>query len=153
MPRRFEKRKKKYLGSRNCGGGNTKNRRGSGCRGGVGKWAGSCKHKFSYVTTYAPDHFGKHGFSPIIEKEAQDTINVGDIHTLAKAGRLEKKGDMFMLEFNGKVLGSGSISLPIAVKAKAFSDGAKVKIEKANGKCDLIESKAAAEAAAPEEKN
>jgi len=141
MPRRFAKRKKKYLGSRNCGGGNTKNRRGKGSRGGRGMWAGSHKQRFSYVTTYAPDHFGKHGFSPTTEKEEFDTINVGDIYTLAKAGKLEKKGNMFALEFNGKVLGSGSISLPISVKAKAFSEGAKGKIEKAKGKCEVTESK------------
>ena len=139
MTRRFEKRKKKYLGSRNCGGGNTKNRRGKGCRGGRGMYAGSHKQRWTYIVKYEPDHFGKHGFSPIIEKEEMDKINVGNIYSLAKAGKLEKKGALFYMEFDGKVLGAGEIKLPVMIKAKAFSEGAKEKIEKANGKCELIE--------------
>jgi len=139
MTRRFEKRKKKYLGSRNCGGGNTKNRRGKGCRGGCGMYAGSHKQRWTYMVKYEPDHFGKHGFSPINKREEIDQINVGDIYSLAKAGKLEKKGNLFYMEFDGKILGSGEITLPVAVRAKAFSEGAKEKIEKANGKCELIE--------------
>ena len=43
---RRRKKKNKLRGQRTHGGGGTKNRRGAGCRGGVGK-AGSHKHKFS----------------------------------------------------------------------------------------------------------
>lgn len=141
MPRRIAKRKKRFLGSRNCGGGNTKNRRGSGCRGGKGMYAGSHKHRWTYIIKYEPDHFGKHGFSPINAKEDLSTINVGEIHSLADAGRLEKKGSMFVLEFDGKVLGSGEITLPVSVKAISFSAGAKEKIEKASGKCESAAAK------------
>ena len=141
MPRRIAKRKKRFLGSRNCGGGNVKNRRGSGCRGGKGMYAGSHKHRWTYIIKYEPDHFGRHGFSPINPKEDFETINVGEIYALAKAGRLEKKGDMFVLEFEGKVLGSGEIALPVSVKAISFSEGAKAKIEKASGKCESAAAK------------
>ena len=136
MTRRFQKRKKRYLGSRNCGGGNTKNRRGKGGRGGKGMYAGSHKQRWSWIIKYEPEHFGRHGFSPITQKDVPDTINVGDIHALAKSGKLEKKGSMFSMKFEGKVLGSGEIAVPVSVAAKSFSEGAKTKIEKAGGKCE-----------------
>ena len=144
MPRRIAKRKKRFLGSRNCGGGNTKNRRGSGCRGGKGMYAGSHKHRWTYIVKYEPDHFGKHGFTPINAKEDIDTINVGVISAMAKSGKLEKKGNMLFIELKGKVLGAGEIAVPVSVKASAFSEGAKGKIEKAGGKCELIGAQAEA---------
>ncbi|MDO8646972.1 MAG: uL15 family ribosomal protein [Candidatus Diapherotrites archaeon] len=50
---RHRKKKNKMRGNRTHGGGNTKNRRGAGCRGGTGN-AGGHKHKYSSFL----DHFG-----------------------------------------------------------------------------------------------
>jgi large subunit ribosomal protein L15 len=47
MVLRYEKKARRYLGTRRWGGGNIKNRRGSGSRGGVGR-AGK-KHKFTRI--------------------------------------------------------------------------------------------------------
>ncbi|MEM2974641.1 MAG: uL15 family ribosomal protein [Candidatus Micrarchaeia archaeon] len=150
MTRRFDKRKKKYLGSRTCGGGNTKNRRGKGRRGGRGMYAGAHKHRYSYIVKYEPEHFGKHGFHPIIEKAEVPTINVGEIHSLAKSGKLEKKENMFVIEFKGKVLGAGEIALPVSVRANSFSKGAEEKIKRANGKCETIVTMSERRVAKPE---
>ena len=49
---RNDRSRKKYLGQRTRGAGNTKNRRGAGCRGGRGN-AGRFKHAFS--NTYMKD--------------------------------------------------------------------------------------------------
>jgi large subunit ribosomal protein L15 len=55
-----KKRLKKIRGSRTCGGGSHKNRRGRGNRGGSGN-AGSLKHK--YIRTIKEGYeIGKHGF-------------------------------------------------------------------------------------------
>ncbi len=43
---RKQSKKRRYLGTRTRGAGDTKNRRGSGCRGGTGR-AGAFRHKFS----------------------------------------------------------------------------------------------------------
>ena len=78
-----------------------------------------------------------------------EDLSLGDIHALAKSGKLEKKGSMFSMKFEGKVLGSGEIAVPVSVTAKSFSEGAKTKIEKAGGKCESAakSTKASAESA------
>ena len=42
---------------------------------------------------------------------------------------------------NGKILGAGNLTMPVHVKANAFSESAKAKIEKAGGKIELKGSK------------
>ena len=53
-------------------------------------------------------------------------VNVSELEGLAD-GKKE-------VEFDGKVLGGGSISQPLTVKAGYFTESAKAKIEKAGGK-------------------
>ena len=136
MARRQTRKWKKFLGSRNWGGGNTKNRRGTGSRGGRG-YAGSGKHRWTYIVKYEPDHFGKSGFARPTAKGKLSFINVDQISQWAKNGKLEKKGGMLEFTFKGKVLGTGSVSVPVHVKALAFSGSAKEKIEAAGGKAEL----------------
>ena len=137
MVRRTERKWKKYLGSRHWGGGNAKNRRGKGSRGGKG-YAGSHKHKWLKMITQEPDHFSEKGFASIPkrynDRKKMEIVNVGDIYSMASAGKLQKKEGLFQFEFGGKVLGSGTIALPVSVKASSVSESAKTKIEAAGGK-------------------
>ena len=66
----------KYRGSRTCGGGTHKNRRGAGNRGGRGH-SGGCKHHFVKYYLLEGRVFGKNGF-----KTARETLNVIDIGNL-----------------------------------------------------------------------
>jgi large subunit ribosomal protein L15 len=129
---RHKKKSRKYHGSSSWGAGNTKNRRGKGCRGGKGN-AGPQKSRWTYFTKHEPDHLGRHGFvRPLLVKRLP-TINLTDIQRMADKGDLKKNGEKFEYSFKGKVLGAGRISSPVLVKAKSFSANAKQRIEKAGG--------------------
>ena len=131
---RLGKRNRKFFGTRNHGKGNAKNRRGKGGKGGWGR-AGMHKQRFSYITVYERDwmanggHMGFHNARPITYK----TLNVYEIEQLAQKGKMEKREGKYYFEFEGKILGAGKISVPVTVKAMAFSAGAIEKIKKAGG--------------------
>jgi len=114
---------KKFRGSRTCGGGTHKNRRGGGSRGGRGN-AGGCKHHFvrEMMRGRAMD---KHGFTRPNSKEI-DVVNVGELDSMSVG---EGRIDLGYV----KVLGRGKLSRPVTVTAKAFSAAAKEKIEEAGG--------------------
>ena len=123
MVLRPKKRSRKFLGARRWGAGNIKNRRGSGSRGGVGR-AGK-KHKFTRLVKYEKERLRKKGFAPWKPSKLSE-INLDSVSEAA-AGRQE-------LELAGyKVLGGGSISQPIKIKASAFSKKAEEKIKQAGG--------------------
>jgi large subunit ribosomal protein L15 len=127
------KRKKieKKRGTRTCGQGGMRKRRGSGNRGGVG-YSGSKKHRKSWIMKYEPDHLGKRGFVPKSFKSLRKVkvINLSDLEKLA-----EGKQEIELNEFGiDKVLGTGKISRNLTVKARSFSRHAKAKIEQAGGK-------------------
>jgi len=132
MFKRKRKRINKYRGSRHCGTGNVKNKRGSGSRGGVGR-AGMHKHKFSYATTYERDwvkHGGRFGFVNPTSKEI-DTINLYEIDKMIKSNKIQKN----KFEFRGKILGCGQIeNVPqnFEIVADYISRKAKEKLEKLN---------------------
>ncbi|MGB9719176.1 MAG: uL15 family ribosomal protein [Candidatus Anstonellales archaeon] len=136
MPKRHKKKKLKCRGKRTHGGGNVKNRRGSGNRGGKGR-AGIWKHRFSSLTA-AGIKVGKHGFSREKIKQDVETINLGEIERYAIAGELKKENNMYVFDFGGKVLGAGTLSLPIIVRAKSFSKKAEKKLADAGGKAEKI---------------
>ena len=140
MVRRHKSDSKKYLGQRSYGGGNTKNRRGKGSRGGKG-YAGSTKQRWTYITAKEPDHFGNFGFSNPNASYQLDIINLNTIQDQAIAGKLKKKDDNYVLDFDGKILGTGKLTLPVTATAKSFSAKAKKKIEEAGGTVILRESK------------
>ena len=131
---RRAKKNRKYRGRRNQGYGCHKKHRGSGSRGGSGN-AGMHKFKWSYVTSYEPDHFGKRGFRPPKAMAARvKAINAGDIEALAEG---KKKIDLTMLGY-GKVLGGGRMSRAIEVIAPVFSRKAAEKIRAAGGKIEGV---------------
>ncbi|MFQ6050399.1 MAG: uL15m family ribosomal protein [Candidatus Hydrothermarchaeota archaeon] len=137
---RKERKTKKYRGSKTCGGGSKKNRRGAGNRGGRGR-AGMHKHKWTYTVKYASDHFGKYGFkrAPSLVKPSK-AINVGELEDLLNyliaEGKIKKKKkivlDLKELGYT-KVLGKGKLEKALTVKAPEFSRRAVEKIESAGG--------------------
>ncbi|MEW6328948.1 MAG: uL15m family ribosomal protein [Candidatus Micrarchaeota archaeon] len=137
MVRRHKKKSRKYLASRHWGGGNTKNRRGKGNKGGKG-YAGSHKHKWTYMVKYEPEHFGRRGFASLRGPSGK-VINLGDITQMIKDGKLGKSGDRFNVEVSEyKVLGGGALEFPVSIKARAFSAGAEEKIKEAGGEAIAI---------------
>ncbi len=128
---RQKKRSRKFLGTRNHGTGNKKNRRGKGGKGGWGR-AGMHKQRFSYITRYEPDFFGVHGFAGV-RTVRLPTTNLYEIEQLAVGGKLETREGKLFYEFDGKILGSGKITRAVAVKCLAFSEGAEKKIKAAGG--------------------
>ncbi|MEM4295507.1 MAG: uL15m family ribosomal protein [Candidatus Anstonellales archaeon] len=132
MPKRKKKKTAYLRGFRRHGHGNIKNRRGSGNKGGKGN-AGLHKHKWTYTVKYAKDHFGSKGFVRQNKKHIK-TINLWEIENMAKKGLLEMKDKAYIFEFDGKVLGTGNLSNAYIIKALAFSEKAKQRIEEAGGK-------------------
>ncbi len=130
MPSRKSRKVGKFRGTRHCGTGNVKNKRGSGCRGGVGN-AGLHKHKWSWVTANDPDRFGREGLKR--RKPQAAVLNLYEINTLAQN---EGKKD---IAFKGKVLATGRIMHPVNVKAVSWSKKAEEKIKAAGGSISKIE--------------
>ena len=143
MTKRQGKRNRKFLGSRAHGKGNAKNARGKGGKGGWGR-AGMHKHRFSYVTVHERTWMkkgGHYGFSNPNRLEVP-TINLWEIDQMARSGELKKEGANYAFEFKGKVLGTGSITVPITVRALAFSEKAKEKLKACGGSAVSPEPKA-----------
>ncbi|MCD6369587.1 MAG: uL15 family ribosomal protein [Thermoproteales archaeon] len=142
MSVRSKKKSRYQRGSRTCGWGRTGQHRRSGSRGGRGR-VGYHKHKWTWVVKYAPDWFGKHGFTrhPSLVPRV-NSINVGEIcerlNEWLKAGIAEetKDGKIFIdvtkLGYN-KVLGEGEVNKAIIVKAVYFTKKAIEKIRNAGG--------------------
>ncbi len=128
---------KKFRGSRTCGGGTHKNRRGGGNRGGRGN-AGGCKHHFVKMLKQGLT-YGKHGFKTLYKDKT--IVNVGEIdeaiEQLLAEGIAEKKEEGYYINLADmgidKVLGAGKVTKPLFIIANEFSDSAKQKIENANG--------------------
>lgn len=127
---RTPRKKKDFLGRRRFGRGNVKNRRGAGNRGGRGK-AGKMKHKFTWFIKYAPEEIYSKGF--FREKRRRQVINLFEIQNMVEKGELKQEGGAYVLEFKGKVLGSGTLSCPVNVRALAFTKKAEEAIRKSGG--------------------
>jgi len=132
----------KFRGSRTCGGGTHKNRRGGGSRGGRGN-AGGCKHHFvrNYMLGLA---YGKHGFKrPQKVLSNKPIVNVGELDELSEQlvqyGEAHKQGDVYHINLAeleypiAKVLGNGRITKPMAITVSECSARARSKIEEAGG--------------------
>ena len=84
----------------------------------------------------------KRGFNNICAREVV-SVNVGslncfengaevDVNALMEAGVLKKSGDAL------KILANGEVTKKLTVKANAFSEAAKAKIEAAGGKAEVV---------------
>ena len=137
-------KRSKYRGSRTCGGGTHKNRRGAGNRGGRGR-AGHRDHRFSHFLLYGEIHNGKDGFFNQTSREDR-TLSVGQLDQLAGAllssGKASREGDTIIIDANqigiDKILGNGKTTLKMNITARSFSAQAKSKIEAMGGKTLVI---------------
>jgi large subunit ribosomal protein L15 len=135
--KRRGKKTRKLQAMRTHGRGNTKNRRGSGCRGGKGM-GGIDKHKWSWAMNHDKDYYSKHGFTRQNRKEV-DAVNLYFINHGALLGKLEKKGEKFLFEFKGKILGTGNVTVPLSIKAQSWSKAVEKKLKEAGGEISKLE--------------
>lgn len=144
--RRRKKSRKLRGRTRTMGWGRIGQHRKSGSRGGFGL-VGFHKHKWTWTVKYAPNWFGKHGFTqpPSIVAEING-INVSVLDEIAN--ELEAKGlaikengkiviDVTKLGFN-KVLGRGYVTKPLKVLTPSITETAKKKIEEAGGEVVIL---------------
>ena len=83
---------------------------------------------------------------PVINRASYTLVNVGDLSSLAAntevtLASLTEAGILTSDHGPLKVLGDGEISVPLNVKAAAFTAAARAKIEAAKGTCELLGSK------------
>ncbi|HPY59263.1 MAG TPA: uL15m family ribosomal protein [Methanospirillum sp.] len=134
-------KRSKYRGSRTCGGGTHKNRRGAGNRGGRGR-GGSRDHKFVRGVVHANWTYGTCGFKH--HHRSSSTSNVLDIGhidlilpSLIEQGTATLDGDVIVLNAADigieKVLGGGQVTSKMNITAEAFSQSAIQKIEAKGG--------------------
>jgi large subunit ribosomal protein L15 len=134
---------KKFRGSRTCGGGTGKNRRGAGNRGGRGRCGENAHHAtLALKLGYQRGHHK--GFSrPLKTIRDVSIVNVGELDELASQlvddGFAELNDNVYTINLSNldieKVLGSGKVSKKLAVIAQVFSVTARSKIEEAGGSC------------------
>jgi len=138
-------KRSKYRGSRTCGGGTHKNRRGAGNRGGRGRAGINAHHFVKWYKEMGGPVFGKNGFS----NSSQTTVTVIDIGiidqiipSLLAQGIAKNEGDVIVINTADmgieKVLGSGKVTKKMNISAQAFSESAKAKIEKMGGKTQIV---------------
>lgn len=134
---RRDRKKIKARGQRHHGGGNKKNRRGAGCRGGRGK-AGSHKHKFSkFYLVFGTKRTLK-------AKKKGKAVNISElgkiIAEMADKKTLRKEGGLIVIDGKeqgiAKILGRGKVKEKILLRNLSASEGAVGAIEKAGGKIE-----------------
>jgi large subunit ribosomal protein L15 len=137
MPHKLRK-VRRQRGSRTMGYGQVGQHRKSGMRGGKGR-AGGSKHFWLRTVKYEPWRFHKDGFLPPSALEPEPaTINVGELQELA-AKVIGAEGVKGVAELDlaalgiGRLLGRGSVAVPLKVKVAYATAGAKEKIEEAGG--------------------
>jgi large subunit ribosomal protein L15 len=139
----IRERHRKFRGRRTYHGSHKK-WRGGGSRGGRGA-AGYHKHKWSYTVKYDKEHFGK--ITNKSHKKKLAIVGLGYLdskaETFLKEKIAEKEGDSIKINVAKlgyeKVLGSGKVTLPLIIEAKAFSKSAEQKLAKAGGKAVKVE--------------
>ena len=135
-----KEKNKSFRGSRTCGGGTHKNRRGGGSRGGRGH-AGACKHN-AFRAMQEGWMFGKHGFKrPLVTQTEVACINVGELDELApglvERGFAEQKDGQVAIDLGAlgvdKLLGTGRVSGKYLITVGTASATAKAKVEEQGG--------------------
>ena len=133
MPHK-QRKTRKMRGSRTHGYGRIGQHRDAGSKG--QRKVGRHKHLWSYVTTYEPNYFGKHGFtSPQSLKRKESVINIKQLSAIAAETTTEKGKTHVTLTSLGytKLLGTGKITKPLTVTVPSCSKTAEEKIKKAGG--------------------
>ena len=136
----MKKRIKRIRGTRTCGGGSHKKRRGKGSKGGSGH-AGAYSHHV--VWSLKRGIIKGHNASRPYQYGSSDdtTMNVGELEEmlgeLLTAGKAEEKGDGIYLDVRElgvqKILGKGNVTRKLMLKAEKISKTAQEKIERLGG--------------------
>ena len=146
MPSRLRK-VRRLRGSRTHGWGQVAQHRRTGAKGGSGL-AGLHKHKWSYTVKYAPDHFGSNIWHPPNQVTTSRWINLYQLGSLAPSGDVI---DLVALGYD-KLLGQGTVTAPLKVKALRATGSAVEKIKAAGGSIEVLEVTEVKEKPKPEEK-
>ncbi len=147
IPRKGKK-SRKLRGYRLHGYGQQRQHRRSGRQGGFGK-AGVKKHLWTWITAHEPNYFGRgrRGFKrPRAVIKERKAINIGELEEvmpdLMALGYAKKENDKIEVDLGGagydKLLGRGSVKMPMIVKVKAASRNATRKLEEVGGSVIII---------------
>ena len=132
---------KAYRKGRGNGSGNGK----TAGRGHKGQWArsgGGVRVGFEGGQMPLARRVPKRGFTNIFAKRLE-AINVASLNKFEDGATVNvcdllEKGILSKCEYGVKVLGNGSLTKKLTVRASAFSASAKEKIEAAGGKAEVI---------------
>ena len=114
-------------------------------RGQKGQWArsgGGVRVGFEGGQMPLTRRIPKRGFNNIFAKPLEiinlSALNAFEDGETVTAEALLAKGILSKCEYGVKILGNGSITKKLTVKANAFSESAKAKIEEAGGKAEVV---------------
>jgi large subunit ribosomal protein L15 len=138
-------KRSKFRGSRTCGGGTHKNRRGAGNRGGRGRAGINAHHFVRYYLEMGGPVFGKHGFTNPASTHVK-VVDIGIIDQmipgLIAQGLAREEGGSIIVNAAeigiDKILGSGKVTRKMIISASSFSEQAKLKIEQSGGQVLVI---------------
>jgi large subunit ribosomal protein L15 len=135
MPHKLRKIRK-TRGSRTQGYGRVGQHRDHGSKG--FRKVGRHKHLWSYVTTFEPDYFGKHGFTSRQSLKRQgNTINLQKLEEISGKFSVEKEEGKLSIDLTSlgysKLLGTGQVSKALIVNVASCSKAASEKIKEAGG--------------------
>ena len=130
-----------YRKGRGAGSGNGKTG-GRGHKGQKARSGGKIRVGFEGGQMPLARRIPKRGFNNIFAKPLT-AINVAVLNrfedgAVVDAAALIEKGILHDCEYGLKVLGNGNVTKKVTVKAAAFSESAKEKIEKAGGKAEVV---------------
>ncbi len=139
----MKKRLKRIRGTRTCGGGSHKKRRGKGSRGGVGNAGAHSHHVVRSLKRGIVK--GMHISNQHIRHD-EGTLNIGILEEmleeLIREGKAEEKADGIYLDVTElgieKILGKGKVTKKLMLTANAVTETAKGKIESAGGTVSII---------------
>jgi large subunit ribosomal protein L15 len=140
----MKKRIKRIRGTRTCGGGSAKKRRGKGSKGGSGH-AGAYAHHAVWSLKRGIRKGNNKSQLPTYNRSDDKTMNVGDLEEileeLIERGKAEEKGDGIYLDANElgiqKILGKGEVKKKLVLKANKISKTAQEKIERVGGSVEI----------------
>lgn len=136
----MKKRIKRIRGTRTCGGGSHKKRRGKGSRGGVGNAGAYDVHVVRSLKRGIVK--GRHGSDQHKRSRGSEkAMNIGDLEEqlegLLAQGKAKEEGDAIHLDLHElgiqKLLGKGEVTKKLMLKAGKVSRTAKEKIERVGG--------------------
>ena len=155
---RMKKRIKKIRGTRTCGGGSHKKRRGKGSKGGSGN-AGAYGHHFVRSLKKGIRKGKNKSQLPLRNRSVEKTVNVGELEEmleeLIEKGKAKRFDQTFLkveakekADGSGiyldttqlgiqKILGKGEVTRKLTLKANKISRTAKEKIESAGGEVKI----------------